>query len=325
MTRGGPIAGGSLVEVFRSWAEAEPTRPAYAYLADGEVEGDTLTWSELDRAARSVGARLAAAGLSGERVLLLHPPGLDFVVGFLGCLMAGGVAVPVQPPGSRRHVGRLAGVVADAAPAAVLTTAALRDRLEPAASEVPGLAECDWIVSERVTDESEELWTPPVLAPDDLAFLQYTSGSTGDPKGVMVSHGNLLRNEEAIRRAFRQDERSVVVSWLPLYHDMGLIGGVLQPLYTGARCVLMSPAAFLQRPARWLEAVARYRATTSGGPDFAYDLCVRRIAAADRAALDLSSWRVAFDGAEPVRPATLDRFVEAFGGAGFRRDAFFPC
>jgi acyl-CoA synthetase (AMP-forming)/AMP-acid ligase II len=158
-----------------------------------------------------------------------------------------------------------------------------------------------------------------------LAFLQYTSGSTATPKGVMVSHGNLLHNEAIIQQAFAQTSESVIVSWLPLYHDMGLIGNVLQPLYVGAHSVLMSPVAFLQSPFRWLKAISHYRATTSGGPNFAYDLCVRKITEEQKAGLDLSSWQLAFNGAEPIRAETLDRFAKAFASCGFRREAFFPC
>jgi acyl-CoA synthetase (AMP-forming)/AMP-acid ligase II len=163
------------------------------------------------------------------------------------------------------------------------------------------------------------------MTSNTLAFLQYTSGSTAQPRGVMLNHGHLLHNEQMIQQAFQQTERSIIVGWLPLYHDMGLIGNVLQPLYAGARCILMSPAHFLQSPVRWLQAISRYKATTSGGPNFAYDLCTRKITSEQRAQLDLSSWTVAFNGSEPVHPDTLDRFIAAFGPCGFRPEAFFPC
>jgi acyl-CoA synthetase (AMP-forming)/AMP-acid ligase II len=230
--------------------------------------------------------------------------------------------VPAYPPRLHRRDDRLEEIVRDARPRFVLTTAALLSRLgEPA--ERPG--DALWIAIDAIPDALAEFWRAPDLGSGDLAFLQYTSGSTASPKGVMVTHGNLLDNEERIRRAFRQSEESVVVGWLPLYHDMGLIGNVLQPLWSGGRCILMSPGAFLQRPARWLEAISRYRATTSGGPSFAYDLCVRRVGPEQRAGLDLSSWQVAFNGAEPVRRATMERFAEAFAPCGFRREAFIPC
>ncbi len=190
---------------------------------------------------------------------------------------------------------------------------------------MPELAEAVWLAVEEVDPRLAEQWEEPAADPSTPAFLQYTSGSTALPKGVIVTHGNILHNEAMIRAAFGQSEESVIVGWLPLYHDMGLIGNVLQPLAAGATCVLMPPLAFLQRPVRWLQAIHRYRATTSGGPDFAYDLCVRKVGPEQRAGLDLSSWKVAFNGAEPVRAETLDRFAEAFAPCGFRREAFYPC
>jgi len=205
----------------------------------------------------------------------------------------------------------------------VLTTASLLIRREALAAQAPALADALWLATETLHEDPAELAREP--HPEDVAFLQYTSGSTGTPKGVIVTHANLLDNLERIRIAFAQTPESVVVGWLPLFHDMGLIGNVLQPCFVGADCVLMSPAAFLQKPARWLQAIHRFRGTTSGGPNFAYDLCARSIGPEVREDLDLSSWSVAFNGAEPVRSATLDRFAEAFAPSGFRRAAFVPC
>ncbi|MFP3938811.1 MAG: amino acid adenylation domain-containing protein [Thermoanaerobaculia bacterium] len=308
----------------RRAAEA-PDRRLYTFLDRGEEEGAHLTFGELDARARAVGAFLAARSLQGERALLVYPPGLDFIVAFFGCLYAGVVAVPAYPPASKRNLPRLGSIARDCRPAVALTTSEELERYRRAVEHLPGLSGIEW----HATDDSDggvaSGWEPPELEGDALAFLQYTSGSTAAPKGVMVSHANLLQNEETIRRAFGQSEGSVVAGWLPLYHDMGLIGNVLQPLYAGARCVLMSPVAFLQRPRRWLEMISRYRATTSGGPNFGYELCVRRIPPEDREDLDLSSWSVAFNGSEPVRAETLERFAEAFGPCGFRSDAFFPC
>ncbi|HYO12430.1 MAG TPA: AMP-binding protein, partial [Thermoanaerobaculia bacterium] len=317
----------SMVDVLRARALQHPERTAFVFLADGAREERRLTYAELDAEVRAVAARLAELGLRGRRALLLYPAGLDFVVAFLGCLYAGVVAVPSYPPSRRRLDLRLQAIARNARPDAVLTTAEIFPRYETIAAQIVELGQAVWLATDEPTSAAEG-WQPPVPGeiPDDaLAFLQYTSGSTATPKGVMVSHGNLIHNEEMIRRAFRQSERSVIVGWLPLFHDMGLIGNVLQPLYAGASCVLMPPMAFLQRPSRWLEAVSRYRATTSGGPNFAYDLCVRRIAPAERERLDLSSWEVAFNGAEPVRAETLERFAEAFAPQGFRREAFYPC
>ena len=262
------------------------------------------------------------------RALLLYPPGLDFVAAFFGCLYAGVIAVPSYPPApSRPGRGqpRLKAILEDCSPRFVLTTEALAARVASLREELPGLAECEVIVTESIPEALAESWQAPEIGPETIAFLQYTSGSTSDPKGVMVSHGNLAHNEEVIREACGHDERSTFVSWLPIYHDMGLIGGVLQPLWVGAACVLMAPVAFLQRPVRWLRAIAKWRAHTSGAPDFAYDLCARKVTPEQLEGLDLSSWRVAFDGAEPVRAHTLEVFVDAFGPAGFRPEAFFPC
>src|SRR5215210_3204321 len=318
----------SLIQVLRGRAVEHPERPAYTFLAEGEEEGARLTYGELDARARALAARLQRLGLAGERALLLYPPGLDFVAAFLGCLYAGTVAVPAYPPRSARMLPRLRSIAGDSRPAVALTTSDLLRQVEGLAGRLPELAGVRWLAADGPGDADAGLaaeWREPEGGGETLAFLQYTSGSTALPKGVMVGHGNLVHNEEMIQAAFGQSERSVIVGWLPLYHDMGLIGNVLQPLYAGASCVLMSPVAFLQRPSRWLRAISRYRATTSGGPSFAYELCVRRIPVAERRGLDLSSWEVAFNGAEPVRAETLERFAEAFGPAGFRREAFYPC
>ncbi len=315
----------SLVAVLRARAAAEPDRRLYTFLADGEREDERLTAAELDRKARAIGAALQQAGLAGQRALLLYPPGLEFVAAFLGCLYGGVAAVPAYPPRSNRNLPRLLAIARDARPALALTTADLAAKLGGLAAAVPELEAVRFLPTDGLDLAAAEGWRDPGSGRDTLAFLQYTSGSTATPKGVMITHGNLLHNEEMIRQAFGQSERSVIVGWLPLYHDMGLIGNVLQPLFLGAPCVLMSPLAFLQRPKRWLAAISRYRATTSGGPNFAYDLCVRKIAPHEREDLDLSSWDLAFNGAEPVREETLSRFAEAFAPAGFRRQAFYPC
>ncbi|MEA2693434.1 MAG: hypothetical protein QOJ16_2821, partial [Acidobacteriota bacterium] len=314
-----------LVRLLRARSIERPDDRAYTFLADGEEEGDRLTFGELDLKARALGALLQRLGLAGERVLLLYPPGLEFVSAFLGCLYGGAVAVPAYPPRSSRMLPRLQAIARDARPAAALTTRPLLAAISGMTGGLPELGGIRWVTTDDVEPGLAAEWEEPGLAPQALAFLQYTSGSTATPKGVMVSHGNLLHNEEMIRLAFRQSEQSVIVGWLPLYHDMGLIGNVLQPLYVGAPCVLMSPVAFLQKPRRWLAAISRYRATTSGGPNFAYELCVRRIPPAEREGLDLSTWEVAFNGAEPVRAETLARFAEAFAPSGFRRTALYPC
>ncbi len=323
---GAPAEVNSLVDLLRWRAGAHAERVACVWLADGDGDEQALSYGELDRAARAVAAWLAQQRLApAARVLLLLPPGLDYAVSFLGCLYAGLVAVPAYPPTGSRGLPRLLSIVADAAPAAVLTAASLESTWERLGRERPATTTLPRLATDRLDRALAASWRPAAPGPQDLAFLQYTSGSTSEPKGVMVTHGNLLANQRMIAEAFRTDERTVVVSWLPLYHDMGLIGGLLHPLFLGARCILMSPLHFLQRPARWLAAVDRHRATVSGGPNFAYDLCARRLTEGDCAGLDLAAWRVAFNGAEPVRAETLDRFAAALAGAGFRATAFFPC
>jgi amino acid adenylation domain-containing protein len=316
----------SLVELLEARAASQPLRRIYTFLKEGdEEEGQSLTFRELEARARGLAAVLEGVMTPGERALLLYPPGLEFVSAFVGCLCAGVVAVPAYPPASSHGLPRLLSIARDSRPGVILSDSRTCSRLETLVAKAPELEGLRWLATDEIPDSRAGDWRPPEIHPDSLAFLQYTSGSTANPKGVRVTHGNLLHNQELIRSAFRQSEESVVVGWLPLYHDMGLIGNVLQPLYTGSTCYLMSPLDFLQRPVRWLQAISRYRGTTSGGPNFAYDLCVRKTTARERSELDLRSWSLAFNGAEPVRAATLERFAEAFADSGFRADAFFPC
>ncbi len=315
----------TLVDVLAARVQDDPERAVYTFLKNGEEVEGALSAEQLEADARRIAARLGAEGLyPGARALLLFPSGRGFITAFLGCLVSGVVAVPAYPPRRGKVEQRLPGMVQDCHPTAVLCSAPVLSRRDELCRSIPALGEVPWVCPEML-EESEEEQQRVNLRAEDLAFLQYTSGSTGSPKGVMVSHGNLMANEEMIRRAFGQSEDSVVVGWLPLFHDMGLIGNVLQPLYSGGQAILMSPAAFLQRPARWLEAVHQFRACTSGGPNFAWELCVDRMDEESRAALDLSCWKIAFNGAEPVRAATLERFAAAFAISGFQRRSFYPC
>ena len=317
---GAPPTNTSLARVLQWRAREHPERTASIFLQDGETEADRRTYAELDARARAIAGRLLESGAApGDRALLLYPPGLDFIDAFFGCLYAGVIAVPCYPPRPGREQPRLKAILADAGARFALCTATIAGRLETLAVDDPAIGGLARIATDGPSPPGEP-------APDNpIAFLQYTSGSTSTPKGVMVTQANLVFMERLIADVFAQDEASVVVGWLPVYHDMGLIGNVLQPLWLGATCVLMAPVAFLRRPRRWLEAISRYRATTSGGPSFAYELCAAKIAAEDRAGLDLSSWRVAFNGAEPVRAAALESFATAFAASGFRREAFQPC
>ena len=321
-----PIMGAAtFVELLQFRAFRDPEAIAYRFLGNGEAESARITYREQDQLARSIAALLEEKRAFGERALLLYPPTLDFINAFLGCLYAGVIAVPAYPPRSSRSLPRLLAIAADAKPRFILTTSATLRLIEPWIKQAFGGNGIEVIATDSIAVETGKNWQGRKIHSDGVAFLQYTSGSTSSPKGVIVSHANLMHNEEMIRRAFRQSESSVIVSWLPLYHDMGLIGGVLQPLYVGAQCILMSPVAFIQKPARWLKAISSYHATTSGGPNFAYDLCVRKISEEQRAGLDLSSWNVAFNGAEPVRAETLEQFARTFAPRGFQKKAFFPC
>ncbi len=322
-----PVSAATLVDLLRGRAEQQPDRRAFTFLLDGESTEQHLTYAELDQQARAIGALLQAAVAPGERALLLYPPGLEYIAAFFGCLYAGVIAVPAYPPHParlERTFPRLRAIALDAQPAVALTTTAILPMAEALFAQAADTGGLRWLATDRGAGEPAA-WHAPTIGDATLAFLQYTSGSTGTPKGVMLTHGNLLHNSALIRRYFAHGPDSRGVIWLPPYHDMGLIGGIIQPLYAGFPVVLMSPVAFLQQPLRWLQAISKYRATTSGGPNFAFDLCVRKSTPEQRASLDLSSWKVAFSGAEPVRTETLDRFAATFGPSGFRREAFYPC
>lgn len=314
----------TLIELLRRRALDAPDQRAYTFLLDGEREERHLTYGELDRQARSIAALLQSRCNEGARALLLYPPGLDYIAAFFGCLYAGVIAVPAYPPRNDRALPRLSAIIQDAGAALVLSTEALLSKIDSMFKRAPELPPLKPMATDLLI-EGEERWRAPGVHPDQLAFLQYTSGSTGTPKGVMLTHRNLLHNEAAIYDRFGHADDSVVVSWLPTYHDMGLIGGMLQPLYGGFPCILMAPASFIQRPLRWLQAISRYGATTSGGPNFAYDHCVRSITPEQKAELDLSRWTLAFNGAEPVRRETMDRFAAGFASCGFHPEAFYPC
>ncbi len=293
----------------------------------GECEADQLTFGQLDRRARRVAARLQSADLCGERAVLVYPFGLDFITAFVGCLYAGVVAVPAYPPLSRRHAKRLTALLKDCRARCLLSTEELSAKIARLASSDQWPRSADGpvrISTDRIDAGMEGLWDPPRLRGRDLAFLQYTSGSTGLPKGVMISHDNILQSQELIRDCLELTPDVLGVGWLPLHHDMGLIGNLLHPIYLGFPMVLMSPLDFIQKPIRWLRAISRYRATGGIAPDFAYDLCVRSSAEADREGLDLSCWKVAVSGGEPIRNSTLERFVEAYGPYGFKAESFLP-
>jgi len=352
----------TLVELLRWRAKNFPNERAYTYLRDGEMDEFHMTYAELDQQARKIGAWLQSKSAKGERALLIYPPGMEYVLAFFGCLYAGVIAVPAYPPDPtrlNRTLPRLQAIAADAKATIALTTDSIlsmmkimklgskvTDSLEKvpflkkfgsslnsfisqrsAIAHARDLGEINWLSTEDIDKEFADKWVDPLIDKNTLSFFQYTSGSTGLPRGVMLTHENLLYNSALIYEGMGYTSDSEGVIWLPIYHDMGLIGGVLQPLYGGVPCTLMSPIAFLQRPLRWLQAISRIKGkkVVSGGPNFAYDLCARKITPEQRAKLDLSHWVLAFSGAEPVRPETLDRFTETFKSCGFKKPAFYPC
>ncbi|HEY0068876.1 MAG TPA: fatty acyl-AMP ligase [Chloroflexia bacterium] len=312
------------MDLLRYRASCHGDRLAYRFLVDGDTEEVTITYSALDERARSIARQLLLVTEPGERALLLYSPGLDYIAAFYGCLYAGVIAVPAYPPNPARsdqRLSRIGAILADAQPSVVLTTTSIQALSMPA-MESPGL---QWLPTDVEPSGEEGNWRMPPVTPHTVAFLQYTSGSTASPKGVILTHGNIMYNSAAIYNCFEHTSEGQGVIWLPPYHDMGLIGGIIGTLYAGFPCTLMSPISLLQHPHLWLRAISRYKATTSGGPNFAYDLCVRRVTDEQRADLDLSSWKVAMNGAEPVRADTMERFAAAFAPCGFRAQTFYPC
>lgn len=315
----------TLVGILRQHSADKSFVTAYTYLEEGEREANSINYLDLDKKSRSVAVYLQSLLSPEDRVLLLYPSGLDFIVAFFGCLYAGIVAIPAYPPRRNQNTSRLESIIMDARPKAVLTKSDLLESIRSRLSENLDITKLDYLSTDDIDIDKSIEWQEPGINGDTLAFLQYTSGSTGTPKGVMLTHRNLLYNEEMIKVRFQHSEKTVFVGWLPLFHDMGLIGNVLQPIYLGIPCYLMSPVDFIQKPYRWLQAISLYKATTSGGPNFAYDLCVKKITPEQIASLDLSSWQVAFNGAEPIRYQTLKQFSDTFASCGFSPETFYPC
>ena len=314
----------NLVELLRRRALNQPDQTAYKFLFDGEAVGPSLTYAALDRRVRAVAAHLQQLNAAGERVLLLYPPGLDYIVAYFGCLCAGAIAVPAYAPRQNRHLARVQAIAADAQARFALTTKTLLSQAATVLDSESGLVQVHLIASDCIPQELADECVEIKIVSAALAHLQYTSGSTATPKGVMVTHGNLMHNSEYIAQGFDHSSNSVSLTWLPHFHDMGLLDGIIQPLYNGFAAFLMSPTTFLQQPYLWLQAISRFGVTHTGGPNFAYDLCVRSISDEQLETLDLSSWRVAYNGAEPVRSDSLERFAERFASRGFRRSAFYP-
>lgn len=314
----------NLVDILRQRAQYQPERLAYSFLQRASVEEIRMTYAELDRQARTIGAVLQRKGAAGTPVLLLHAPGLEYIAAFFGCLYAGAIAVPAYPPHSARMLPRIQAIMADTQAKIILTATETLSSMQGNPALQPALERLDWIATETLDSRLADLWQEPVIRSEDLAFLQYTSGSTDVPKGVMVAHSNLMHNLSMISRHCKQTPEGHGVSWLPPYHDLGLVCGILYPCYEGFPATLMAPVTFLQRPFLWLQAISTHKATLSMAPSFAYELCCRKITPEQRATLDLSRWEVAANGGEPVRIDTLQRFTETFGPYGYRAGTHFP-
>lgn len=319
----------TFVGYLREQVQRQSEAMAFVFLKPGQVEDECLTYGELDVAARAIATALQARLAPAERVLLVYPydAGLAFIRAFLGCLYAGMIAVPCAVPRNRVGWVDLGDRLQSSEAKLLLSTQATLPSVlkQLGSTDVPAAATLEGLATDSLNLTTADGWVAPDVRPETLAFLQYTSGSTGKPKGVMVPHQAILQNQRMICEAFGHGPHLVGMGWLPLFHDMGLIGNVLQPLFLGRHCILMSPMDFVQKPVRWLQAISRYRATTSGGPNFAYDLLCHRVTAAQRADLDLSCWEVAFSGAEPVLQQTVERFSQTFAECGFRASAFYPC
>ncbi|NQZ10907.1 MAG: AMP-binding protein, partial [Algicola sp.] len=305
-----------MVAIIQWHLARHPAREVLSFLTEGETPSGSLSFASLDDKAREIAVQLAADGQQGDRALLVFHNGIDFITAFFGCLYAGVCAVPVYPPQNRHaYLERLEMIATDCGARYMLGNSDYFAKVDEHLQGFDTLGATAKIAVDNLSVNPDD-YMQPALERGSLAFLQYTSGSTSAPKGVMVSHGNLINNIVSMQNCFDHDERTVIVSWLPMFHDMGLIGAVLQPICIGAKVIAMAPAAFLQKPMRWLDAVAKYRGTTTYAPNFAYELCVAKVQAADIERLDLTSWSMALNGAEPIKPETLEAFKNTFAPCG---------
>lgn len=318
------VALSTLLDLLHQRATENPDQEAYTFLQDDVTVSGSLSYQYLLQQSQAIAAQLQQLGSPGQRVLLLYPPGLDFISGFCGCLAAGMIAVPAYPPRPNQSLNRLQSILRDAEATFALTTRALWPKKAHWQDQDSNFAQLKWLDTSSIPNIYQKDWQPPKINQDTLALLQYTSGSTGNPKGVMVSHDNLLVNCRDLAQGWNQDRESKIVSWLPTFHDLGLVYGILTPLLVGCACYLMSPISFLLKPLNWLKIISRYQATHSAAPNFGYDLCVRKFKPEQGKELDLKNWKMALNGAQPVRAETIERFSQTFAPYGFKRQAFSP-
>ncbi|RUS98090.1 acyl-CoA synthetase [Trichormus variabilis SAG 1403-4b] len=313
-----------MVDLLRYRALHQPNQTAFTYLEDEEGLESTLTYQQLDAKARSIAVYLQNILTPGERVLLLYPPGLDYIAAFFGCLYAELIAIPLYSPRNNRKMSRIQSIMEDSQAKIALTNHQSLINVQTLLNHAPDLKKLQWLATDKIDENIADQWESKSVSSVSIAYLQYTSGSTSTPKGVMISHKNALENSAEIAISWKTGTDSILVSWLPHFHDFGQIYGVIQPVYNGFPCIFMSPASFTQKPIRWLKAISDYKATHSGAPNFAYDLCADKIKPEQRENLDLSSWEVTVNGAEPVRKQTLEKFNQVFAPYGFRWSTFYP-
>lgn len=314
----------TIAEILQYRAKYNPGETAYIFLPDGENKEEKITYTQFYQDALKIALGLLQVTKKGERALMLFPPGLDYIRSLFGCFLSGIIGVPAYPPRKNRSLERIRTMVLDSGASIVLSTTDIYDTFERSFKDVEELRSLKWILADRLS-KSPEPYEFPLPGPGDVALLQYTSGSTGRPKGVMVTHRNIIRNVEFIRQSFGLTRESVSVTWLPSFHDMGLIDGVIEPIYTGMPGIIIPPIHFLQKPSRWLRAISKYRGTHSGGPNFAFDLCVDGVNEEERQGLDLSSLKTLYSGAEPIRRSTCERFIKSYENYGFKPNALYPC
>ncbi len=316
----------TLPDILRRRAKLQKDELLYIFLADGENEKDKYSYKKLDHQAKAIAVEIQKISEKGDRVLMLFPSGMEYIVSLFGCFYSGTIAVPAYPPRRNRNFFRIQSIINNSGATIAMTTKSIFNLIDRNFADEESLKGIKWIIFEDVNLDDEKNWNNPNLLPDDIALLQYTSGSTGAPKGVMVSHKNIVVNSEIIRKAFEYHQHhSLVVSWLPSFHDMGLIGCTFQPLYSGYPTVFMPPVSFLQKPENWFKAVTKYKGTSIGAPNFSYDYCTEKIAKEDLVNYNLSNLNNVFCGAEPIRKETFVNFTEKFKTSGFLKNAFYPC
>lgn len=323
----------NIVSILFDHAQTHPHKTAFIFLRDGEDDEEKIAYGELHHCAMAIAWKLHAKTSPGSNVLLLLPPGLDFHLALTGSLYAKNVAITAYAPRNAKHMARIINILANSQARTILTTTTQKEKITDWLGENVGLY--TFICVDEVYETNSESFLVcrernlsmqlPHVHPKDLAFIQYTSGSTSEPKGVMISHENVYQNVHSLCELFHYNSETTSVTWLPIFHDMGLIDGFFVPIFTGQLCVLMPSVAFIQRPVRWLRAISKYRGVVCGSPNFGYDLCLRQISDRDLQGLDLSSWTVAYNGSEPVDPNTLRGFIHKMAPQGFSPTTFLPC